>query len=99
MIAAFLKNADGDFDVPALAASLPMLLIALVVLVWMIPMSIRKRRVLVKFSYTGMGPAHIIERDKNPCKFWFFIAFYIFGALFFLTIGFVFSMGLMRNHH
>ncbi len=100
MIAAFLKNADGDFDYPALLLSVVVLIPAISLLFWIIPKSIRKRRVWVgsaNMYYPGKG--HVVERDKNPVQFWFFIAFYIFGDFVFFVIAEGSSMGIMRAHH
>jgi hypothetical protein len=101
MIAAFLKNADGDFDIPALAIALPSVLFALYMLCWWIPRAIHRRRVLVT---SGAGQfvsrrTYVIERDKTPGQFWFWIGFYFFGVLLFFTIAFMVSFGLMREQH
>jgi len=98
MIAAFLKNTDGDFDIPALAISLPMVFAGIYLLARTIPKAISTGEIWfgsVNMYYPGKG--HTFERQKNPGWFWFAVIFYIFGALFFFTIAFVVSFGLMRN--
>ena len=96
MIAAFLKNADGDFDISALAISLPMLSAAIYILVWMIPKAIQTEQILFVKNRVPTSK-YKLERKNNPRWFWFMIGFYFLGALLCFACVIALSFGLLKE--
>jgi hypothetical protein len=96
MIATFLRTPDGDFDIPALAVSLPAFLVSVYIWARMFPKAIRERQLWIKLG--NWGRMYHVERDKRPKLYWFCIGlFCVLGGLAFLAIAFVFSTGKMRG--
>ena len=97
MIAAFLKNADGNFDIPALAMSIFLAVMAGGLLLYL-PKTLRSGR--IHFEWTPRTARTIkrdFEREKNPAIFWFLFILYCFCFLLFVTGVAVISFGLLRN--
>jgi hypothetical protein len=94
MIAAFLKDDDGNFNYPAaLVSAFFILLIA-----WQIIhlcKSLKNGRVL--FGLPRISRVRWIERANNPASFWAAFTMHCFGLLLFIWLISVISFGLLRK--
>ncbi|HEY4952534.1 MAG TPA: hypothetical protein VII71_04010 [Verrucomicrobiae bacterium] len=97
MIAAFLKNVDGDFDYPAAMLAAFMLFCIAGMLIGLYR-AFHTGRIL--FSWTPRTAKTIefyVEREKNALRFWLMVTLYCFciSVFIFLIIGIGF--GLFRK--
>ena len=93
MIAAFLKNVDGDFDYPAAMFSL-FLIFCISGMIIGLYRAFHTGRIL--FSWTPRTARTIefyVEREKNPSGFWLMVIVYCLCILLFIffTIGICFG--------
>jgi hypothetical protein len=97
MIAAFLKNADGNFDYPAALFCL-FLTLATAGLIRELCRSLRRGSILVSYglAYGGSGQ-FLVDRNKNPVRFWFMYVLYCFGVLLFVSLIVALCFGLLRK--
>jgi hypothetical protein len=95
IFAEFLKNEDGDFDLPALILSSIMLFGGIYGLFWLLPRFIRTGKTSLTIGLVGR--VEEIEREKNPKLFWTLIVIYFLGSLFSLFGAYVFATGKMRK--
>ena len=89
MIAAFLKNADGDFDYPAAMFS-AFLIFVISIVAFELYRAFKTGRILFAWGFTFGGSGQFyVEREKNPTAFWMVVTLYCLAMplLCFLTIG------------
>jgi hypothetical protein len=97
MIAAFLKNVDGDFDYPAATLATFMLFCIAGVLIGLYR-AFHTGRIL--FSWTPRTAKTIefyVEREKNALGFWLMVTLYCFGILVFIFLIIGICLGLFRQ--
>ena len=97
MIAAFLKNVDGDFDSPAALFCL-FFVFCVAGLILSLYRAFRTGRIL--FSWTPRTAKTIefyVEREKHPARFWFLAVLYSLGILLSITLIVVMCFGLLRK--
>jgi hypothetical protein len=94
MIAAFLKNDDGNFNCPAALVSG----FFIVLIAWQIIhlcKALKNGRVL--FGVPRISHVRWIKRADNPARFWATFTFHCFGLLLFFWLLFVISFGLLQQ--
>ena len=97
MIAAFLKNVDGDFNYPAAMFSL-FLLFCIAGMFLGLYKAFRTGKIL--FSWTPRTAKTIefyVKREKNRAGFWLVFALYCLGILLFISLIIVMCFGLLRQ--
>ena len=77
MLAAFLKDADGGFDIAGLAVSV-MGVWSIGVAFWLLPKAVRTGRIPYQFGTSGSCKTYWLEREKHPAWFWILFALYSF---------------------
>jgi hypothetical protein len=97
MIAAFLKNADGEFDYPVL-----MLGSFFAFCCWGVAWELRRAwktgRIFCCFTFEYADPVEFyVQRETNPFKFWLVFALYCLGILLIGLLCFAFCFGLLRK--
>ena len=98
MIGAFLRTADGNFDYPALAISVPLIFFGTVLLFIVLPKSIHSGR--IQFVYSTRAGTTITRsygRAQNPLLYWSLFVVYFFTAIFFVAFAIVVCTGMMRS--
>jgi hypothetical protein len=94
MIAAFLKNVDGDFDYPTALFS-AFLIFAISGTAWGLYRALKTGRILFAWGSTFGGSGQFyVEREKNSTGFWVVVALYCLAIslLCFLTVGICFAL-------
>src|ERR1700677_1472749 len=98
-IASFLKTEGGDFDIPAFALLIGLLLAGGYGLLILMPTAIRTRR--IRFTNCGpygfRGSEFLFERDKNPIGFWIMIVLFSFTYAAMIVFGVLISFGIQRS--
>jgi hypothetical protein len=75
MLGAFLKDADGGFDIAGLAISLVGLWMVFGTALWFLPRAIRTGRMPYGAGFGGPR-IYWLERQKHPVGFWILFALY-----------------------
>ena len=98
MIAAFLKNVDGDFNYPAAAMSL-FLLCSIAACVVELRRCVRRDRILFAWSLPPYGDSgrFWIERETHPFGFWFVYVLYCLSIIIVASLILVICFGLLRK--
>ena len=94
MIAAFLKNDDGDFNYPAAMMSV-LLFLGIAWDVTHLCKSLTTGRIL--FGVTHVSRVRWIERKNTSMGFWTAFTIHCFGLLLFCSLIIVICFGLLRN--
>jgi hypothetical protein len=96
MIAAFLKNDDGNFNFPAALVSVFFILLT----AWEINhlcKSLKNGRVLFDVPRSRISHVRWIERSNNPARFWAVFTIHCFGLLLCVWLIIPISFGLLRK--
>jgi ABC-type Fe3+ transport system permease subunit len=91
MLAAFLEDADGGFDIAGLAIALAGAWLSISAALWFLPKAIRTGRMPYGFGTYGSNKTYWLEREKHPAWFWILFALYLFMMPFGILI---ISLGL-----
>jgi hypothetical protein len=77
MLAAFLKDPSGAFDIAGLAVSVVGACMISVTALWFLPRAIRTGRIPYGFSNQyWSSTTYWLEREKHPVWFWILFALY-----------------------
>jgi hypothetical protein len=97
MIAAFLKNVDGDFDYPAAMLSL-FLLFCITGMFFGLYRAFHTGRILFVWTpRTAKTIKFYVEREKNALGFWLMVALYCFCISLQIFMIIAICFGLLRK--
>ncbi len=91
MLAGFLKDVDGRFNVPALAVSLGCACFLVYSVFYAVPSAIRTGRTPWEF----LGTRSWVEREKEPATFWFLVFGHCLVSVLCVVLIIVLCFGLL----